>query len=83
MPIDHDNHTIGTYKNRYWVTTKYYRSGGPVFLYDVGESSAYSSAQHMLGESSFFREYLEEFGALGIVWEHRFVPPSFNRPDQD
>ncbi|KAF3385804.1 putative extracellular serine carboxypeptidase [Talaromyces pinophilus] len=76
IPIDHDNHTVGTYKNRYWVTTKYYKSGGPVFLYDVGESSAYSSAQHMLGESTFFREYLEEFGGLGIVWEHRYYGES-------
>lgn len=48
-----------------------------MFLYDVGESSAYSTAQHMLGEAAFFREYLEEFGGLGIVWEHRFVLFSF------
>ncbi|EED14230.1 serine peptidase, family S28, putative [Talaromyces stipitatus ATCC 10500] len=76
IPIDHDNHTVGTYRNRYWVTTKYYRSGGPVFLYDVGESSAYSSAQHMLGESSFLREFLQEFGGVGIVWEHRYYGES-------
>ncbi|QGA21468.1 hypothetical protein EYB26_009179 [Talaromyces marneffei] len=76
IPIDHDNHTIGTYKNRYWVTTKYYKPGGPVFLYDVGESSAYNSAQHMLGEAAFFKEFLEEFGGLGIVWEHRYYGES-------
>jgi hypothetical protein len=64
------------------VTTKYYKSGGPVFLYDVGESSAYSSAQHMLGESTFFREYLEEFGGLGIVWEHRFVLSESDKYDK-
>lgn len=44
-----------------------------MFLYDVGESSAYSSAQHMLGESSFLQSFLEDFGGIGIVWEHRFV----------
>jgi hypothetical protein len=60
------------------VNTKYYKSGGPVFLYDVGESSAYGSAQHMLGETAFFKEFLQEFGGLGIVWEHRFVLYSFH-----
>lgn len=53
-----------------------------MFLYDVGESSAYSSAQHMLGESAFFREYLKEFGGLGIVWEHRFVSSSSDKHGQ-
>lgn len=72
IPIDHNNDEAGTYKNRYWVTTKYYQSGGPIFLYDVGESSAYRTAQHMLGESSFLRDYLQEFHGIGIVWEHRF-----------
>ncbi|OKL62228.1 hypothetical protein UA08_02156 [Talaromyces atroroseus] len=76
IPIDHNNHTLGTYRNRYWVSTNYYRSGGPVFVYDVGESSAYSSAQGMLGQSSFFRSFLEEFGGIGIVWEHRYYGDS-------
>jgi hypothetical protein len=27
----------------------------------------------MLGESSFFKSFLDEYGGIGIVWEHRFV----------
>jgi hypothetical protein len=55
------------------VSTKYYKSGGPVFLYDVGEAAAYSSAQSMLsGDSNFVGSFLKEFGGVGIVWEHRY-----------
>lgn len=72
MPIDHTNSSVGTYKNRYWVQEEYYRQGGPVFIYDVGESTAESSAKIQLGNStSMFVEMLEKHGAMGIVWEHR------------
>ncbi|CRG88683.1 chlorohydrolase family protein [Talaromyces islandicus] len=78
IPIDHDNHTRGTYENRYWVSTKYYKSGGPVFVYDVGESSAYSTAQSMLSnDSTFVGSLLKEFGGVGIIWEHRYYGKSF------
>lgn len=62
------------YNNRYWVTDEFYQKGGPVFIYDVGESDAESSANSILGNStSFLREIMAEFGGMGIVWEHRFV----------
>lgn len=72
MPIDHDDSSVGTYKNRYWVSDKYYRKGGPVFVYDVGESNGEAQAKAYLGNSTyFFAEVLKEFGGIGIVWEHR------------
>lgn len=74
MPIDHTNSSVGTYKNRYWVQEEYYQQGGPVFIYDVGESTAESAAKVQLGNStSMFVEMLAENGAMGIVWEHRSV----------
>lgn len=74
LPIDHGNYSVGFYQNRYWASTKHYKEGGPVFVYDVGEAAAETSAQAHLGNSSsFFYQMLEEFSGVGIVWEHRFV----------
>ena len=42
IPIDHYNASdTRTYKNRYWVNSKYYKPGGPVFYFDAGEQNAY------------------------------------------
>lgn len=41
IPIDHYNASDSrTYKNRYWVNSKYYKAGGPVFYFDSGEQNA-------------------------------------------
>jgi hypothetical protein len=74
IPIDHNDTSVGNYSNRYWVSDEYYKKGGPVIIYDVGESDAESSANSLLGNStSFLVDLLSEFGAMGIVWEHRSV----------
>ncbi|CAI7578958.1 unnamed protein product [Penicillium bialowiezense] len=77
LPIDHDNSSVGEYLNRYWVSEQFYKEGGPVFVFDVGESEAEGSAQGQLGNSSsFFSGMLKEFNGLGIVWEHRYYGKS-------
>ncbi|KAL1856146.1 hypothetical protein Plec18170_004015 [Paecilomyces lecythidis] len=77
LPIDHNNPLIGTYQNRYWVTDAYYKPGGPVFVFDNGESNAESSAQAYLSNGTqFFQQFLKEFNAIGIVWEHRYYGDS-------
>ncbi|KAJ9218938.1 hypothetical protein DTO169C6_8739 [Paecilomyces variotii] len=77
LPIDHGDHSVGTYKNRYWVTDAYYEPGGPVIVYDGGEANAESSAQAYLSNSTqFFQQFLKEFNAIGIVWEHRYYGDS-------
>ncbi|KAJ5770934.1 uncharacterized protein N7511_002985 [Penicillium nucicola] len=81
LPIDHSNHSVGFYQNRYWASTDHYKEGGPVFIYDVGEATAESSAQvHLGNSSSFFYQMLEEFGGVGIVWEHRYYGDSLPFP---
>ena len=76
IPIDHGDPSVGTYQNRYWVNDEYYQQGGPVIVYDVGEATAEASAKRHLGNStSFLVEMLDQFGAIGIVWEHRYVYP--------
>lgn len=77
LPIDHSNSSVGQYQNRYWVSEENYKEGGPVFVYDVGEASAESSAQAYLGNSTtFFYQLVKDFGGIGIVWEHRYYGDS-------
>ncbi|KAJ5152739.1 uncharacterized protein N7482_009217 [Penicillium canariense] len=77
IPIDHNDVSVGTYANRYWVNDQYYQKGGPVFVYDVGEAGAESTAKQFLGNStSFLSEMLKEFGGIGIAWEHRYYGQS-------
>lgn len=63
----------GTFFNRYWVAESGYKPGGPVFIYDVGEANAETGALSRLqNETSFFKQIVDQFGGIGIVWEHRF-----------
>ncbi|KAL4942102.1 hypothetical protein BDV06DRAFT_222518 [Aspergillus oleicola] len=80
LPIDHDDPTVGTYQNRFWANDEYYKPGGPVILYDVGEVNAESSASHLTSDLSFFPELLEEFNAVGVIWEHRYYGESLPYP---
>ncbi|KAL5340879.1 serine carboxypeptidase S28-domain-containing protein [Aspergillus crustosus] len=80
LPIDHENPSLGTYQNRFWANDDYYRPGGPVFLYDAGETDAGSSSSHLVSNTSFFRAMMQEFNAIGIVWEHRYYGQSLPYP---
>lgn len=76
IPIDHNDSSIGTYQNRYWVNEEHYTPGGPVFVLNSGESSGDPMVEHMLFNSStFLGNVLEEFHGMGLVWEHRYVKP--------
>lgn len=73
MPIDHWNSSVGTYQNRYWVDDKHYKPGGPVFVYDAGETSADVFVQSQFKKPSILQQLLKEFHGMGIIWEHRYV----------
>lgn len=63
----------GTFFNRFWVAESAYKPGGPVFIYDVGEADAEPNALFRLqNETSFFKQLVDSYGGVGIVWEHRF-----------
>ncbi|OAK97302.1 peptidase S28 [Phaeosphaeriaceae sp. SRC1lsM3a] len=75
LPIDHFDPTkkSGTFNNRYWVASRAYKPGGPVFIYDVGEANASSNALFRIQNStSFFKQIVDQYNGIGIVWEHRF-----------
>jgi hypothetical protein len=80
----------GTFWNRYWVSSRAYKPGSPVFLYDVGEADASTNALFRLQDpTSFFRQLVEKYNGIGIVWEHRFygnsspTPVDINTPAED
>jgi hypothetical protein len=71
----------GTFYNRYWVSSRAYKPGSPVFIYDVGESDASTNALFRLQDAtSFFRRLVEQYHGIGIVWEHRFYGNSSPTP---
>ncbi len=73
LKLDHFGKGEGTFNNRFWVAESGYKPGGPVFIYDVGEADASGSWQFRLqNETSFFKQIVDQFGGVGIVWEHRF-----------
>lgn len=73
LNLDQFGKSKATFNNRFWVAESGYKAGGPVFIYDVGEADASSSWQFRLqNETSFFKQIVDQFGGVGIVWEHRF-----------
>ena len=38
--IDHNNPSLGTFKQRFWHTAQYYETGGPIVLFTPGEANA-------------------------------------------
>jgi hypothetical protein len=73
LKLDQFGNDKTTFNNRFWVAESGYKPGGPVFIYDVGEANAESSAVFRLqNETSFFKQIVDMYGGVGIVWEHRF-----------
>ena len=71
------DNSSGTFRNRFWVSASAYKPGGPVFFYDTGEANAAGGASFRLqNDSSFFKQMVDDFGGIGIVWEHRFYGES-------
>jgi hypothetical protein len=73
LKLDQFSNDKTTFNNRFWVAESGYKPGGPVFIYDVGEANAESSALFRLQDpTSFFKQIVDMYGGVGIVWEHRY-----------
>jgi hypothetical protein len=86
IPIDHWNPSFGSYKNRFGTLDEFYKPGGPVLFFDMGESNAFPSANpatnvKKLRSRSFELQLIKEFNAVGIFWEHRYYGTSL--PEHD
>lgn len=83
LPLNQFGPDAGTFPNRYWVYSEKYKPGGPVFIYDTGESDAEPGSVFFPSDPrSFFHQIVEEFNGIGIAWEHRMhgksVPAGFH-----
>jgi hypothetical protein len=71
--IDHSNPSLGTFKQRYWYGTEFWKGpGSPIFLVDPGEQAAdgfnktYTTTQRLAGL------FAKTMGGAVIVLEHRY-----------
>ncbi|TWU70471.1 hypothetical protein ED733_000543 [Metarhizium rileyi] len=83
MPVDHfDSSNRDTFQNRYFVNDTYYKPGGPVIFFDVGESSlSPTMVAEFLAEHNMTSAPLRlaaKTNGLVIGWEHRYY--GFSRP---
>ncbi|EDU43733.1 conserved hypothetical protein [Pyrenophora tritici-repentis Pt-1C-BFP] len=85
LPIDHFGKNNGTFRNRYWVNTAGYKPGGPIFVYDMTETSKDTDPDLTLGprllnDNAVFKQLIHEFNGIGILWEHRGYGKSWHVP---
>ncbi|KAH8681442.1 peptidase S28 [Xylariales sp. PMI_506] len=69
--LDHDDLQAGTFSQRYWWDASNYKKGGPIFLFNPGESAA-DSRLGFLGNTTLSGLYAQEYGGAAIVIEHRY-----------
>lgn len=76
IPVDHYNDSDSRmYNNRYWVNSKYYQPGGPVFYFDAGEQNASPLVPYFLYEvagPSSVMALARRFNGITVLFEHRF-----------
>ncbi|EWC47482.1 hypothetical protein DRE_00450 [Drechslerella stenobrocha 248] len=64
-----------TFNQRYWISTTFYKPGGPVIVLDGGETSGAGRIKYMhTGIGRYLTEYL---GGIGVVLEHRYYGKSY------
>ncbi|KAL1305477.1 hypothetical protein AAFC00_002353 [Neodothiora populina] len=82
MPIDHfpnspqyKPHANGTFKQRYYFDSTYYKPGGPVYLYIGGETSGPSRFSNL--QTGIIQILMEATNGLGVILENRYYGESY------
>ncbi|KAI0309843.1 peptidase S28 [Amylostereum chailletii] len=78
--IDHNNASLGTFKQRYWTTWNYYETGGPIVVFMPGEVNSENYIGYMTNWTISGQIAQQEKGA-SIVLEHRYYGLSNPFPD--
>ncbi|KAG6885617.1 hypothetical protein C0993_012364 [Termitomyces sp. T159_Od127] len=78
--IDHNNPSLGTFKQRYWHTYEFYEPGGPIILMTPGEGNA-DGYYGYLTNRTINGLIAQQQNASTVVLEHRFYGFSNPRPD--
>ncbi|KAI0158890.1 peptidase S28 [Pestalotiopsis sp. NC0098] len=69
--LDHSDPSLGTFEQRYWWDGSNYKTGGPVFVFNPGESAADDMIGYLANDTVPGR-YAQEFNGAAIVIEHRY-----------
>ncbi|RXW19278.1 hypothetical protein EST38_g6575 [Candolleomyces aberdarensis] len=80
--IDHNNASRGTFKMRYYHTWEYYREGGPIILYVLGEEGIdVNRGERSLTNVTIPGAIAQATNGAVVVVEHRFYGKSKPFPD--
>ncbi|KAI1417477.1 peptidase S28 [Hypoxylon sp. FL1857] len=69
------NLSHGTFKQRYYVDSSYYKPGGPVYLYISGETSGPSRFSNL--QTGIIQILMEATNGLGVILENRYYGESY------
>jgi hypothetical protein len=78
--IDHNNPSLGTFKQRFWHTWEFYEAGGPIILMTPGETNA-DGFDGYLTNVTINGQIAQQQNGSTIVFEHRFFGLSNPLPD--
>ncbi|PPQ74362.1 hypothetical protein CVT24_000656 [Panaeolus cyanescens] len=78
--IDHNNPSLGTFKQRFWHTWEFYEPGGPIVLMTPGETNADGYSGYLSNRTITGMIAQQQNGSV-IVLEHRFYGLSNPYPD--
>ncbi|KAK5659863.1 hypothetical protein OQA88_13326 [Cercophora sp. LCS_1] len=70
--IDHKNKSLGTFQQRYWWNTTFWKGpGSPVFFFTPGEAPAAEYTGYLTNRT-MVGQYAQAMGGAVILFEHRY-----------
>lgn len=79
--IDHNNPSLGTFKQRYWFSDEYWtRQGAPIVLSNPGEQSADGFEYDLINPVTLQGALMMSLGAAGVVLERTSITCSSIKP---
>ncbi|KAF9055008.1 peptidase S28 [Hymenopellis radicata] len=69
--VDHNDPSLGTFKQRYWFNDEWYQEGGPIVLINGGESNMEGNSDWLTNSTLDGRIAQDHNGSV-ILLEHRF-----------
>ncbi|KIK95608.1 hypothetical protein PAXRUDRAFT_140281 [Paxillus rubicundulus Ve08.2h10] len=69
--IDHNNPSLGTFQQRYWMDWDFYEAGGPIVLMTPGEADADGYQGYLTNDTITGMIAQQQHGAAVLI-EHRF-----------
>ena len=70
QPLDHFTKPGFTWQQRYWVSDRHYKPGGPVIVFETGESSGTSRIPIL--DTGIINILANATNGLGVILEHRY-----------